>query len=77
MSVKDYHKEMEIAIMRDNVEEDRETAMARFCSGLNKEIANIIGLHHYVELEGMVSMAMKVEKQLKEKGCVKTFQNNI
>lgn len=62
MSTKDYHKEMKIAMMRANVEEDSEVIMARFISRLNNEITNIIELHHYVELEDMVSVAMKIEK---------------
>ncbi|XP_031378486.1 uncharacterized protein LOC116193880 [Punica granatum] len=47
----EYHKEMEITMIRANVEDDREATMARFISGLNREIANIVELHHYVELE--------------------------
>lgn len=31
-----------------------------FLSGLNKEIANIIELHHYIELEDMGDMDIKV-----------------
>ena len=34
-SVEDYHKEMEVAMIRANVEEDREATMARFLNGLN------------------------------------------
>jgi hypothetical protein len=41
-SVEDYHKEMEVAMIRANVEEDREATMARFFSGLNRDIANVI-----------------------------------
>ncbi|KAJ9170175.1 hypothetical protein P3X46_018303, partial [Hevea brasiliensis] len=52
---------MEIAMIRANVEEDKEATMARFLNGLNKEIAHIVELHYYVELEDMVHMAMKVE----------------
>uniref|UniRef100_A0A2N9FZ94 Retrotransposon gag domain-containing protein n=1 Tax=Fagus sylvatica TaxID=28930 RepID=A0A2N9FZ94_FAGSY len=37
-SVEDYYKEMEIAMIRANVEEDREATMARFLLGLNREI---------------------------------------
>uniref|UniRef100_A0A2N9ERQ8 Reverse transcriptase domain-containing protein n=1 Tax=Fagus sylvatica TaxID=28930 RepID=A0A2N9ERQ8_FAGSY len=59
-SVEDYHKEMEVAMIRANVEEDREATMARFLSGLNRDIANVIELQHYVEIEDMVHMAMKV-----------------
>ena len=67
-SVDDYYKEMEIAMIRANIEEDREATMARFLNGLNRDIANIVELQHYVELEDMVHMAIKVERQLKRKG---------
>ena len=43
-SVEDYHKEMEVAMIRANVEEDWEATMARFFSGLNRDIANVIEL---------------------------------
>uniref|UniRef100_A0A2N9IJU3 CCHC-type domain-containing protein n=1 Tax=Fagus sylvatica TaxID=28930 RepID=A0A2N9IJU3_FAGSY len=64
-SVEDYHKEMEVAMIRANVEEDREATMARFLSGLNRDIANVIELQHYVEIEDMVHMAMKLEAKRK------------
>uniref|UniRef100_A0A2N9F1V6 Reverse transcriptase domain-containing protein n=1 Tax=Fagus sylvatica TaxID=28930 RepID=A0A2N9F1V6_FAGSY len=74
-SVEDYHKEMEVAMIRANVEEDREATMARFLSGLNRDIANVIELQHYVEIEDMVHMAMKVERQLKRKGTARRALN--
>ncbi|KAF7826468.1 putative gag-pol polyprotein [Senna tora] len=52
-SVEEYYKEMEIAMIRDNVVEDREATMARFICGLNKEIANVVELQHYVEIEDL------------------------
>ncbi|KAH9792625.1 hypothetical protein KPL71_004200 [Citrus sinensis] len=58
-SVEDYHKEMEIIMIRANIEEEREATMARFLHGLNQDIANVVDLQHYVELEDMVHMAMK------------------
>ncbi|KAF7821194.1 hypothetical protein G2W53_026649 [Senna tora] len=67
-SVEEYYKEMEIAMIRANVVEDREATMARFICGLNKEIANVLELQHYVEIEDLVHMAMKVERQLKKGG---------
>ena len=70
----DYHKEMEIAMIRANVDEDREATMARFLNGLNQDIANVVELQHYVELEDMVHTAIKVERQLKRKGT-QSFQN--
>jgi hypothetical protein len=36
--------------------------MARFLNGLNWDIANVVELQHYVELEDMVHMATKVER---------------
>ena len=54
-------------MMRANVEEDQEATLARFMGGLNREIANIVELHHYIDLEEMVHMAIKVERQLKKK----------
>ncbi|KAK8553269.1 hypothetical protein V6N13_105187 [Hibiscus sabdariffa] len=66
-TVEDFFKEMEMAIMRANIVEDREATMARFLAGLNTEIANIVELQHYVELEDMVHMAIKVEKQQRRK----------
>ena len=68
-SVEDYYQEMEVAMIRANIEEDREATMAQFLAGLNQEIANQVELHHYVELEDMVHMATKVEKNHKRKGA--------
>lgn len=48
------------------MEEDWDAIMAIFLNGLNREIANIIKLHHYIELEDLVHMAIKVESQLKK-----------
>ena len=42
----DYYKDMEIAMIRANVEEDREATMARFLAGFNREIANTVELQH-------------------------------
>jgi hypothetical protein len=53
--VDDYYKEMEIAMIRANIEDDRQATMARFLNGLNRDIANM------VELEDMVHMAIKME----------------
>jgi len=65
-TVDEYHKEMEIAMIRANVVEDREATMARFLNGLNRDIANVVELQHYMELEDMVHMATKVERQLRK-----------
>jgi hypothetical protein len=74
-SVDDYYKEMDITMIRVNVEEDREATMARFLNRLNRDIANVVELQHYLEMEDMVHMAIKVERQLKKKGT-RSFQNS-
>uniref|UniRef100_A0A2N9G226 Reverse transcriptase/retrotransposon-derived protein RNase H-like domain-containing protein n=1 Tax=Fagus sylvatica TaxID=28930 RepID=A0A2N9G226_FAGSY len=64
-------RNVEVAMIRANVEEEREVTMARFLSGLNRDIANVIELQHYMEIEDMMHMAMKVERQLKRKGTAR------
>ena len=67
-SVEEYYEEVEVAMARENIEEDREATMARFLVGLNREIQNVVELQHYVELEDMVHMAIKIENQVKRRG---------
>ena len=62
---------------RANIKEDREATMARFLAGLNWEIHNVVELQHYVQLEDMVHMAIKIEKQLKWKVVVPHVQHRI
>ena len=64
-SVKEYYKEMKVAMNRANIEEDREATMARFLVGLNRQIQNVVELQHYIDLEDMVHMAIKIENQVK------------
>jgi len=73
--VDEYFKEMEIAMIRANVIKDREATMARFLNGQNRDIANVVELQHCVELEDMVHMATKVERQIKRRGSTH-FQTN-
>ncbi|CAJ2644921.1 unnamed protein product [Trifolium pratense] len=66
-SVEEYFKEMEVLKIRANVEEDNEATMARFLHGLNRDISDIVELHHYVEMDELVHQAIKVEQQIKRK----------
>ena len=63
-SIEEYHKEVEMALIRANTEKHREATMARFLIRLNHDIRDIMELHHNVELEDLVHLAMKVKKQL-------------
>ncbi|XP_016733212.2 uncharacterized protein [Gossypium hirsutum] len=74
-SVEDYYKEIKVAMIHADIQEDREATMARFLAGLNREIANVVELQHYIEVVDMVHMAIKVEKQLKQKGTTRAYPN--
>jgi hypothetical protein len=67
-SVEEYQKELEVAMIRANVNEYEEVTMSRFLNGLNRDIANVVELQSYVDLEELVHLAIKVEGQLKRKG---------
>lgn len=69
--MEEYYQEIEVAMIRADVNEGREATMAMFLNGLNKEIAHIVELQHYVELEDMVHMAVRVEIQLRQKKASK------
>ena len=71
-SVKEYYEEIKVAMTRSNIEEDREATMARFLAGLNRQIQNVVELKHYVELEDMVHMAIKIENQVKRRESTNT-----
>ena len=70
--MEEYYKEMEVAMVKANIEEDRETTMMRCLAGLNWEIQSVVELQHYVELEDMVHMAIKIENQVKRRGSSNT-----
>ncbi|PON41316.1 Zinc finger, CCHC-type [Parasponia andersonii] len=66
---------METVMIRANIEENREATMSRFFVGLNREIVNVVELQHYMELEDMVHMAVKIENQLKRRDNTRLSQS--
>jgi hypothetical protein len=48
--------------------------MARFLHSLNREVAYVVEMQHYVELTDMVHQAIKVEEQFKRKGLARRGQ---
>jgi hypothetical protein len=70
----EYYKEMKVGMIRANVEEDLEATMARFLHWLNREIADVVEMQHYVELTDMVHQAIKVKEQFKRKGLARRGQ---
>ncbi|XP_071925993.1 uncharacterized protein [Coffea arabica] len=71
MSVEDYYKEMEMAIMKADLREDGEATMARFLHGLRPEIAEVVELQHYLDMNEMLEKAVTIERRLKRRGTVR------
>ena len=65
-SVDEYYKEMEISMMRANVDEYEEQSMARFMNGLNYPIKKIVEFQPYASLVELVHQATKAERHVLE-----------
>ena len=48
-------------MIRANVDEDRKATMVRFLAGLNTEIAKKVELQHYMEMEDVLHISIKIE----------------
>ncbi|XP_028216647.1 uncharacterized protein LOC114398673 [Glycine soja] len=70
-SVDDYYKEIEISLIRANIEETNEATMARYLNGLNREIQDVVELQSYNNMDELIHRAVKVEQQLKRKQTYK------
>ena len=59
--MEEYQKELEVAMIKANVNEDEEVTMSRFLNGLNRDIANVVELQSYVDLEELVHLAIRLK----------------
>jgi hypothetical protein len=66
LSVEEYYKKMEKAIIRANVYEDEEQTIARFMAGLHRSIQCIVEFQPYRRLIDLVHQATKAERQLQQ-----------
>ena len=66
----EYYKEMEMALVRANIEEESEDTMAHFLNGLNPEIRDV-ELQEYVELDELLHKTLRVEQQIKRKSAAR------
>ena len=64
--VEEYFKEIELAMMRANVQEPAEQTMARFLLGLNHPIKKIAEFQPYSNMVELVHNAIKAERQVQE-----------
>ena len=61
-------------MLKIELEESEEVMIARFVSGLRKDIQDIVELQEYSSLGSLIHLAMKVEAQLAKKNSQKCFQ---
>jgi len=76
MSVDEYFKYLEVTLTKINMHESEESKIARFVSGLRREIQNVVELYEYTSLEKLVHLAIKVESQLLKKTSFKHTHND-
>ncbi|XP_048604919.1 uncharacterized protein LOC125582326 [Brassica napus] len=70
-SVEDYHQEMEVLMLKADVDEPLDATMARFLSGLNRDIQDRMELQEYASMEQMLHKAILIEQQAKRKNYSK------
>ncbi|XP_028223089.1 uncharacterized protein LOC114404211, partial [Glycine soja] len=76
LTVEEYYKEMEMALVRANIEEDSEDTMSRFLNGLNPEIRDVVELQEYVVLDDLLHRALRVEQQIKRRSATRRNSPN-
>ncbi|KAF8105833.1 hypothetical protein N665_0154s0003 [Sinapis alba] len=69
--VEDYYQEMEILMIKADVDEPLEATMARFLSGLNRDIQDRMDIHEYATVEQMLHKAILIEQHVKRKSYSK------
>ncbi|RDX91536.1 hypothetical protein CR513_26470, partial [Mucuna pruriens] len=55
--VEEYHKDIEVALIRANVLESNKETMACLLHGLNRDIQDIVELYYYVSMDDLVHWA--------------------
>jgi len=76
LSVDAYFKELETLLLKVNLKESEEAMIARFVSGLRRDIQDIVELQEYSSLGSLIHLAMKVEAQLAKKNAFKNDPND-
>jgi len=63
-SVEEYYQELQMGMLRCNLVEDEEHAMARFLGGLNREIQDILAYKEYTNITRLFHLACKAEREV-------------
>jgi hypothetical protein len=63
-SVEEYYQELQIGMLRCNLEEREDAAMARFFAGLNHEIQDILEYKDYTNITHLFHFTCKAEREV-------------
>jgi hypothetical protein len=63
-SVEEYYQELQMDMLCCNLEEEEESAMARFLGGLNHEIQDILAYKDYTNITHLFHLACKAEREV-------------
>jgi hypothetical protein len=63
-SVEEYSQELQIGMLRCNLEEREDAAMAQFFAGLNREIQDILEYKDYTNITHLFHFACKAEREV-------------
>jgi hypothetical protein len=66
-SVEEYYQELQMGMLRCNLEEEEESAMARFLGGLNHEIQDILAYKDYTNITCLFHLACKAEREVQRR----------
>ena len=66
-----YFNELETLMLKINLDESEEAKIARFISGLRRDIQDVVELQEYSSLQTLVHLAIKVENQIARKMAFK------
>ena len=66
-SVDEYTEEFDLLMVRCSIDEPEEQTISRYLGGLRKEIHDMVTLQPYWSYDDVYKLAVKVEKQLKQK----------
>jgi len=67
MSVEEYWQKMVLYMIRAGIKEKNNITISRFLSGLKLEIRNKVELLPYRDLNDLIQLCIKVEKQILKK----------
>jgi hypothetical protein len=63
-SAEEYYEELQMGMLRYNLVEGEEPAIARFLGGLNREIQDILAYKDYTNITRLFHLACKVERKV-------------